>query len=153
MNRIVSKFRRQRVYVGGRQIDQVEYWWLVYIKPVIKRTFSVIFLIYSVILVALEVSLFLNISKVDMRGLLENQSQLVTQLTVTFPMVFMFFTITYGLFRLKINGLFGLYDNNQTDGPSLIFAAVNFSRIGYPLSFNYLQLIDINNTSFNNLFG
>ena len=53
-------------------------------------------------------------------------------------MVFMAFIITYGLFRLRINGLFGLYDNNMTDGISLIFATINFSRVSYPMSYNYL---------------
>ena len=63
----------------------------------------------------------------------------------------MAFIVNYGFFRLKLNGL-TLNDNNQTDGASLIFSAVNFSRVSFPLTINYLQVIDIDNTQFNKLF-
>ncbi len=81
------------------------------------------------------------------------KNQVLTGILVSIPMVVLIFIVTYGLFRLRINGLFGLYSNGQTDGVSLIFAAINFSRVSYPLSYNYLQVLDLDNTQFNSLFG
>jgi hypothetical protein len=37
------------------------------------------------------------------------------------------------MFRIKIAGCYGLYDDHQTDAPSLLFATINFSRVAAPL--------------------
>lgn len=44
---------------------------------------------------------------------------------------------------MRLAGFYGLYSNHQTDAPSLIFLALNLSRVANPLCYNYLQMVDI----------
>ena len=44
---------------------------------------------------------------------------------------------------MRLAGFYGLYSNHQTDAPSLIFLALNLSRVAAPLCYNYLQMVNI----------
>lgn len=46
----------------------------------------------------------------------------------------------YALFRLKLANLYGLY-YKESDGASLMFATVNFSRIGVAIVLNFFDMI------------
>jgi hypothetical protein len=46
----------------------------------------------------------------------------------------------YALFRLKLANLYGLY-KHESDGASLMFATVNFSRIGVAIVLNFFDMI------------
>ena len=65
------------------------------------------------------------------------------------PLLYLCFAVFVGLFNIRLAGFFGLYKHHQTDGPSLMFSSLNFSRVSAPLCFNFLQMIKIQNTSFN----
>lgn len=65
----------------------------------------------------------------------------------------MAFAVFVGLFNLKLAGFYGLYKHHQTDGPSLMFSSLNFSRVSAPLCFNFLQMIKLQNTSFTSVMG
>lgn len=48
----------------------------------------------------------------------------------------------YSLFKLKFSTLYGLYKHGS-DGPSLMFATINFSRIGVALVINFFDMIKV----------
>lgn len=50
--------------------------------------------------------------------------------------------VYYSLFRLKFSNLYGLYKNNS-DGPSLMFATINFSRVGLAIVLNFFDMIKL----------
>ncbi len=73
---------------------------------------------------------------------------------------YMAFCIYYALFKLKFSNYYGLYWNQQTDPASLIFFAMylviyfsNCSRITTPLNYNFLQIINDDDTSFIKAMG
>lgn len=53
----------------------------------------------------------------------------------------------YALFRLKLANLYGLY-RKESDGASLMFATVNFSRIGIAIVFNFFDMVRMENSIF-----
>ena len=55
-------------------------------------------------------------------------------------MGFIIYMSNYALFRLKLANLYGLY-RKESDGPSLMFATVNFSRIGIAIVFNFFDMV------------
>jgi hypothetical protein len=54
--------------------------------------------------------------------------------------VFITYMVNYSLFRLKLANLYGLYHKNS-DGPSLMFATVNFSRVGVVIVLNFFDMM------------
>jgi hypothetical protein len=48
----------------------------------------------------------------------------------------------YSLFRLKLSNLYGLY-YKDSDGPSMMFATVNFSRVGVVIVMNFFDMIKV----------
>jgi hypothetical protein len=50
--------------------------------------------------------------------------------------------VNYSLFRLKLSNLYGLY-YKDSDGPSLMFATVNFSRVGVVIVLNFFDMMKI----------
>lgn len=56
--------------------------------------------------------------------------------------VFIMYMVNYSLFRLKLSNLYGLY-YKDSDGPSLMFATVNFSRVGVVIVLNFFDMMKI----------
>ena len=48
----------------------------------------------------------------------------------------------YAMSCLKITSVYGLYPST-TDGASLMFTTVNFSRIAAPLVYNFIDLLKL----------
>jgi hypothetical protein len=74
-----------------------------------KRVFVVLFLSVSLLIVLGEVTIFINYKLSVQPLLIFPSNPYLTGLFVSIPMVLLIFIVTYGLFRLRINGLFGLY--------------------------------------------
>lgn len=56
------------------------------------------------------------------------------------------------IFRIKVYKTFSLHKGHST-AASLIFTAINLSRVAYPLCYNYLQLTNMPSSSFLSFFG
>lgn len=57
-------------------------------------------------------------------------------------MLFIMYMANYSLFRLKLSNLYGLY-YKDSDGPSMMFATVNFSRVGVVIVMNFFDMIKV----------
>jgi hypothetical protein len=60
-------------------------------------------------------------------------------------MAFIIYMANYSLFRLKLANLYGLY-HKESDGASLMFATVNFSRIGVAIVLNFFDMLKMENS-------
>ena len=62
------------------------------------------------------------------------------------------YIVTQSVFRIKVYKVFALYKGHST-ASSLLFTAINLSRICYPLCYNYEQITDLPPSGFLNFFG
>jgi hypothetical protein len=62
------------------------------------------------------------------------------------------YVVGNSIFRIKVYKIFALHKGHSS-ASSLLFTAINLSRVCYPLCFNYLQIIDSPNSSFLDFFG
>ncbi len=61
-------------------------------------------------------------------------------------------SVANSIFRIKVYKVFALH-RGHSSASSLLFTAINLSRVCYPLCFNYLQIINTPPSSFLNFFG
>lgn len=112
----------------------------------------VILTIFAAAVVVAELSIFIDfVSPLNpFKRIKELQSfiaidvmDIVMQIWLLTPLSYIAVCIYFGLFSMRLAGFYGLYSNHQTDAPSLIFLALNLSRVATPLCYNYLQMVDI----------
>ncbi len=92
-----------------------------------------------------EFTLYLNIN-VSIIGMLVNTSSdsvFLVHIITVIPLGFLFYACLFGMFNLKIAGLFGMYKNNHTDATSLLFMSSFMCRIGFPLCINFVQILKL----------
>ena len=127
----------------------MEWLWHCRVKPVCCRITAVFCMIFGILIVLGEITLFID----EPIGLLpmlfeEDYGSALTQLYVIIPLAFVCFNANYAIFSLKLTGFFGLYGNNQTDPSNLAWAAYFMARITPALSYNFLLLIKVTGTQF-----
>ncbi len=52
------------------------------------------------------------------------------------------YMVYYSLFRIKLSNLYGMYKGGS-DGPSIMFATINFSRVGVAIVLNFFDMIKL----------
>lgn len=62
------------------------------------------------------------------------------------------YIMTHTICRIKIYKVFELH-RGHSSASSLLFTAINLSRVCYPLCYNYLQITGLPNSAFLNFFG
>jgi hypothetical protein len=67
-------------------------------------------------------------------------------------MAFIVWMSNYALFRLKLANLYGLY-HRGSDGASLMFATVNFSRIGVAIVLNFFDMLKMEGSVYASVMG
>ena len=55
---------------------------------------------------------------------------------------FISYMVYYSLFRIKLSHTYGLY-RHGSDGPSLMFTTINFSRVCVAIVLNFLDMIKV----------
>jgi hypothetical protein len=53
------------------------------------------------------------------------------------------YMVYYSLFRIKLSNVYGMYEGGS-DGPSIMFATTNFSRVGVAIVLNFFDMIKLN---------
>lgn len=62
------------------------------------------------------------------------------------------YVVTHTIFRVKIYKVYALH-RGHSSASSLLFTAINLSRISYPLCYNYLQITNLPQSAFLSFFG
>lgn len=65
---------------------------------------------------------------------------------------YMAYVVANSVFRIKVYKIFSLHKGHST-ASSLLFTAINLSRVCYPLCFNYLQITNEPESAFLRFFG
>lgn len=69
-------------------------------------------------------------------------------LLVCLLLFYLTLTTYYGLFNIRITGLYSLDPSGRTDGYSLLQSAMRLTALNAPLCLNFLKLTDIKGTQF-----
>lgn len=111
------------------------------------RILALQMILLSLTTILSEMTLFtrVNVSIIGMLVNSSSQSLLLVHVLTVFPLMFLFFACLFGMFNLKISGVFGMYKNNHTDATSLLLMSGFMCRIGFPLCLNFAQMIKLNN--------
>ena len=115
-----------------------------YLKPWVLRIIAFFLIILSLATLLSEITLFTNLP-LSVFGLLVEQADNIYLLNLLciLPLIFLFLTSLYGLFQLKLSGLYTVHHNRQTDAYSLLFIASFMCRIGFPLCLNFVQILKL----------
>ena len=121
--------------------------WYCYARPIFGKTAACFIALCSFVLLISETQVFLS-QETSLLGylLLFRNFQVIRVLTF-FVMGFIIYMSNYALFRLKLANLYGLY-RKESDGASLMFATVNFSRIGIAIVFNFFDMVRMEKSIF-----
>ena len=57
------------------------------------------------------------------------------------------------MFRVKINAIFALHDNQMTDPVSLAYSGLLLTRLAIAVSYNYLEISDVQGSAFFTVMG
>lgn len=83
----------------------------------------------------------------------QDKSPWLTQTVCMVPLAYMVYTLCFSIFRLRVPGWYGLYANQNTDMGSLLFCSSLLARLSAPLSYHFLLLVRIRETTFQQFIG
>ena len=69
-------------------------------------------------------------------------------LLVVLLLFYLTLTTYFGLFNVRISGLYSLDPSGRTDGYSLLQSAMRLTALAAPLCFNFLKLTNVSGTQF-----
>ena len=114
--------------------------WYLTLRQHVNKILAIIIGTCSIILLIAETQVFFT-NKVTILGwLLSIKNYELLRIVVFIVIVFIMYMVNYSLFRLKLSNLYGLY-YKDSDGPSLMFATVNFSRVGVVIVLNFFDMM------------
>jgi len=116
----------------------------------------VIAALFSAAIILSEITLFLDMPLSVFSFFLEKTNSILTMnIMVLLPLIFLFLTSLYGLFNLKIYGIYHISKSQNTDASSLLFLTSFICKIGYPLCLNFVYILKMRTyrTSLEHLLG
>eukprot|EP00347_Sterkiella_histriomuscorum_P011527 403372114 len=69
------------------------------------------------------------------------------------PLVYLVAATNYGLFQLKVSNIYALHKNKSTDPSCLLFSSIFVMRLAVPISYNFLQLTQMNDAAVYRVMG
>lgn len=117
---------------------------LVFNHPLVYRIIAYFFYCLSCLIIISEVTIFLNFN-LCVFGIAINYTNSISFILplAIIPLVYLISSTLYGLFNLKISGIFGIYSNKQTDAESLLMLTSFMCRIAFPLGLNFIQILKL----------
>lgn len=116
--------------------------WYCKIKPILKRCLAVFLGLFSLILLISETQVFFGTKHTVLSYFLKVHNLRLIRFMTLAILSWISYLANYSLFRLKLSNIYGLYQRGS-DGPSLMFATINFSRIGAALVINFFDMIKV----------
>lgn len=152
--RIVSELWPMKKGTCKRLREIFEWLWYTRLEPFFCRILSIVCLVFSLLIILGEVTLFIDIP-VGLFPLIfqNNYGPLGTQVLCLIPLTYILVCSYIGLFRLKLKGRYGLYKNNHTDPGNLCWSSFIMARLTPPLCYNFLMFIKVDESIFNEVYG
>ena len=116
----------------------------IFVKTWILRFLALQAIIMSLATILSEITLYtkINFSLFGMFMDVSDSLFIVHLLTIV-PSIFIFISCLFGLFNLRISGVYGMYKNNHTDSTSLLFLSGFMCRVGIPMCINFVQILKL----------
>jgi len=149
-----SKIREN--FQNQNRFNKIYDYFYFFIRPWILRVIGVICATLTIILILSEITNFTQIKLCVFGFLIENSKNIyLLNLYVIIPLFYTTLCSLYGVFNLKIYGIYHISKGRKTDANSLLFLSGFICRIGFPLCFNFLQMLKLKNskTSLEELLG
>lgn len=124
------------------EVSALKNFWYLELQPIVYRVLSILFGIGSLIVLISETQVFLTPNSSLLGYLLNVESLQLLRIFTLLTITFIAYMVYYSLFRIKLAYTYGLYQK-CSDGPSLMFATINFSRVGVAIVFNFLDMIKV----------
>lgn len=118
------------------------WYWYCKIKPILKRVLAVLMYLFTLVLLISETEVFLSTRESVLSYFLKIKNLRLLRFLCLLILSGITYFSYYSLFRLKLSNIYGLY-KRSSDGPSLMFATINFSRIGAALVINFFDMIKV----------
>jgi hypothetical protein len=152
--RVTHTFKAPREGRWGRFRDVSEWLWKCWVSPVFCRVAAVVLALMGCFVVLGELTLFVEAPVGVFPLMFESEHGNVgTQLLCMIPLCFIVFTTYFGLFNLKLHGMYGLYPHNNTDPHNLTWSASFMARLASPLCYNFLLFIKVKGSEFEKVIG
>ncbi len=117
-----------------------------YLRPWILRILGVICIALTLIMILSEITLFFDIKLCVFAYIIENTNNIyLINLFVIVPLLYTTICSLYGIFNLKIYGIYHITNSKNTDANSLLFLSGFICRIGFPVCYNFLQMLKLEN--------
>lgn len=132
------------------------WYWETKLNPIFCFAMFLIASTFSIIIVFGEISIFLfKSSSSVIRDLFVNNFDnfLLTTIVIMVPLGYLCFCTFYGIFHIKIFGLYALHPNHHTDAFSLNLSATLLTRLAPPLCYNFILLAKLKGTVFERFMG
>lgn len=151
-------FRPPRTYKYAYVVDTLEYFWAIYFHPLWYYALFAGATILSILIVWCEITLPVNKNSVDLSPF----SQMIKaadmrgfgkQLFCFIPLSYMALCAYTTLFKIRLFNYYRLVPHKQSDANSIMFSANYLCRLAAPLSFNFLKLVNVVDSSFNKVMG
>jgi len=144
-----------RVAVCEPVAASAEWAWYRYLATGVFFILTLALVAFSAIIFVAEILNFVQSDSFDLSSYIKPGSGGFTksQFLCMIPLFYIWMCVYTALFNMKIGGRYGLYNHHHTDAASLIFAALNFSRVSSPMVFNFLQMLKLKGTAFNQVMG
>lgn len=122
--------------------SQWSWYWYCKVKPKLKRLLAALIYLFTLMLLVSETQVFLSTRESVLSYFLKIKDLQLLRFLCLFILALITYLSYYSLFRLKLSNIYGLY-KKSSDGPSLMFATINFSRIGAALVINFFDMIKV----------
>jgi len=138
-----------------RLLSALEWVWHKYLSKVFFFLAGFALVAASALVFVAEILNFGNLHILNIESFVVSGSGAVakSQVLCLIPLFYISVCVYVALFNMKLAGRYGLYPNNHTDAPSLVFFSVNFSRVSAPLVLNFLQMLKLKGTAFQYVMG
>eukprot|EP00008_Paramoeba_atlantica_P004175 CAMPEP_0201478460 /NCGR_PEP_ID=MMETSP0151_2-20130828/3291_1 /ASSEMBLY_ACC=CAM_ASM_000257 /TAXON_ID=200890 /ORGANISM="Paramoeba atlantica, Strain 621/1 / CCAP 1560/9" /LENGTH=806 /DNA_ID=CAMNT_0047859541 /DNA_START=229 /DNA_END=2649 /DNA_ORIENTATION=- len=143
-----------RTYCLAPVVNFLEYYWYVYLVPLLFRGTAIVCGVVTVITIWSEATFWtVKLGGIDVSifsiFLKMTRHSYGAQLLILAPLTYMAFCSFYSLFKLRVFNLYRVRRHQQTDDRSLLFSAAWLARLIPPLSYNFLLILhEYNHTAF-----
>lgn len=129
--------------------EKLEYLKEVYLKPVLFRVLGILCTLLSFTIILSESTLYIDFDMTPLSLSFKYDYGVVyNEILALIPLTYLVMATHQPLFEIRLEGIYGLYPNRNTQPSSLIYSACFLARLMPIIVYNFLMMIQIYDTDF-----
>ncbi|WJX46547.1 hypothetical protein P8452_33337 [Trifolium repens] len=142
--RYISCLRPERIGKVGAVLDTIEFLWRCILRKQLEKSLAVIlgFMSFAILLAEATILLGVDLSLFSILVHAAGQKEVLVQLAAFVPLMYMCICTYYSLFKMGMLMFYSLTPR-QTSSVSLLMICSMVARYAAPISYNFLNLINI----------